>query len=388
MTDNQDLNATEEQEIITTESSKFDDIRHFRDDEVPSAIQSILSNEQLLNGVISFMFKKYPKFIRSIFKPLLKILLKRKFAKVKTIHDVQIYVAQFMEGIIKDRTDGFFYEGFDKLDPKKGYLFISNHRDISLDPAFVNMALFYSKLDTVKIAIGDNLLRLPVATDLMRLNKSFIVKRSLKSPKEKLSAFSKLSEYIGLSIKENKNVWIAQREGRAKDGNDATEEAILKMFYMYGKKQKLSFKDYIKTLNIVPVSITYEYDPGDEAKAKELYQLQNDGSYTKGDLEDIHSIVDGIIGYKGRVSVKAGAPLVGDYESSEELAKAIDDFIYKNYEIYPSTLLAFGQDKNVSDKEKEFFNERINKIAPELRDLVKSMYAKPYENQKKAFEKK
>lgn len=376
---------SEENEIITTESAKFDDIRHYKDDEVPSAIQSILNDDVLISGISKYMFKKLPKFMVMALKPLLKFVLKRKFAKVNTIKQVQEFVATFMRGIIRDKTDGISFTGFDKLDPKKGYLFISNHRDISLDPAFINMALFAVNMDTVKIAIGDNLLRMPVATDLMRLNKSFIVKRSLSSVKEKIKAYSELSEYIGLSIKENHNVWIAQREGRAKDGNDVTEEAILKMFYMYGKKQGLSFKEYIKKLNIVPVSITYEYDPGDESKAKELYEKSQTGNYVKGEFEDIESIVGGINGYKGHVHLSAGAPLRGDYENASELAVEIDRYVYKHYRMFPSILLASGHGDGVSQKDKDFFNNRLEKMPKELRDIVRQMYANPYINREKSL---
>ncbi len=379
-TDKQDSLSTV---AITTESAKFDDIRHYKDEEVPQAIQSIINDDHLLSGICSFMFKRVPKWLFPLVKPCMKFALKRKFAKVRTIRQVQEYVATFMQGIIRDKTEGFTYSGFEHLDPNKGYLFISNHRDISLDPAFVNMALFANNLDTVKIAIGDNLLRLPVATDLMRLNKSFIVKRSLTNVKEKIKAFSELSEYIGLAIKENHNVWIAQREGRAKDGNDLTEEAILKMFYMYGKKQKIPFAEYIKQLNIVPVSITYEYDPGDVSKAKEIYARQQNGSYVKGELEDIESIVGGINGYKGHVHISAGAPITQDYNNATELAEAIDKFIYLNYQLFPSIKLAAGIEEGVSQKDKDFFNQRIKAMPEHLQPIVKKMYATPYYNQQK-----
>ncbi|MGN1394621.1 MAG: 1-acyl-sn-glycerol-3-phosphate acyltransferase [Succinivibrionaceae bacterium] len=375
-------------EVITTESSIFDDIRHYKDSEVPNAIQSILNNDELISGISRYMFKKLPSFLLPIVKPLIRHSLKRKFSKVKTIVQVQSFVAKFMEGIIRDTTDGFTCTGFDKLDPNKGYLFISNHRDISLDPAFVDMACYANNLDTVKIAIGDNLLRMPVATDLMKLNKSFIVHRSLTSPKAKLKAFSKLSEYIGLSIKEKHNVWIAQREGRAKDGNDATEIAILKMFYIYGKKSGMTFSEYVKTLNIVPISITYEYDPGDLAKAKELYELEKNGTYTKSQFEDIESIVGGIKGYKGRVHLSAGAPLTADYATPEELAKEIDRYIYKHYRLYPSVLIAAGHenDPSVTQSDLKKFNDRINSMPKELQCFVKKMYAAPYFNHEKIKE--
>ena len=132
------------QEVITTESSKFDEIRHYNDSEVPNAIQSILNDDELISGVSRYMFKKLPNFMVRILKPFVKHVLKKKFSKVKTIREVQEYVATFMKGIIRDTTDGFTYSGFDKLDKNTGYLFISNHRDISLDPAFIDMACFFN----------------------------------------------------------------------------------------------------------------------------------------------------------------------------------------------------------------------------------------------------
>lgn len=377
------LSQTESAEVITTESSEFDDIRHYRDDEVHDAIQSILDNEELVTGIYKRIFGFLPDFLSKLGKPFIKFVLKMRFSRVRTIAQVQEYVAKFMKGIIRDTTDGFTCRGFEKLDPKKGYLFISNHRDISLDPAFIDMACYFNNLDTVKIAIGDNLLRMQVATDLMRLNKSFIVKRSVQG-RDKLKALAHLSEYIGRSIEENHNVWIAQREGRAKDGNDKTEEAILKMFYMYGKKKKLTFAEYVKTLNIVPVSITYEFDPGDTAKAKELYETEKNGSYVKSQFEDIDSIVGGINGYKGRVNIVAGDPLTGDFETPEKLAETIDNFIYANYAMFPSCLLSAGVTEGVSEEEKKKFEDRISGIDPKLRDHVKKMYAAPYFNQQNA----
>ncbi len=384
--ENKPADSVSGDEIITTESSVFDDIRHYRDDEVPEAIKSILENEELISGIYKRIFGFLPSFLSAMGKPLLKFILKLKFSKVKTIAQVQEYVARFMKGIIRDTTDGFTSSGFDKLDPKKGYLFISNHRDISLDPAFIDMACYFNHLDTVKIAIGDNLLRMKVATDLMRLNKSFIVKRSAQG-RDKLKALAHLSEYIGRSIAENHNVWIAQREGRAKDGNDKTEDAILKMFYMYGKKQKMSFSEYVKTLNIVPVSITYEFDPGDKAKARELYETEKNGSYTKSQYEDIDSIVGGINGYKGRVHISAGDPLVGDFETPEALSEAIDNYIYANYQMYPSCLISAGVDEGVTEEEKKKFNDRIAAIDEELRPYVKKMYAAPFFNRMKFVKK-
>src|SRR5690606_21760891 len=186
--------------------------------------------------------------------------------------------------------------GLDKLSHDKSYLFISNHRDIAMDPAFVNYMLYHAGFDTLFIAIGDNLLKRPFVNDLMRLNRSFIVKRSLKG-RELLKSSKQLSEYIHHCIAENRNVWIAQREGRAKDGVDRTETALLKMLGMARRPEGLA--EALKPLHIVPVSISYEFDPCDALKGNELYQKTELGSYQKDDQSDINSIVTGMIGYKG-----------------------------------------------------------------------------------------
>ena len=176
--------------------------------------------------------------------------------------------------MISTTTTKVEFSGLEKLTADQNYLFISNHRDIAMDPAFVNWGLHQQGLDTVRIAIGDNLLKKPFVSDLMRLNKSFIVKRSAKGVREMMAAFKALSGYIKHSLSvEKQSIWIAQKEGRAKDGNDQTDPAILKMLYMNGKGQKLAFSEYMTGLNIVPVSISYEYDPNDVAKANEIAQL-------------------------------------------------------------------------------------------------------------------
>ena len=285
-----------------------------------------------------------------------------------------------MKKVVDSTTDGVELVGFDKLDKNKGYLFISNHRDISLDPAFIDLALFLSGQNTVRIAIGDNLLRMPAATSLMRLNRSFIVRRSIEAPREKLKALTHLSNYIGLSIEEAISIWIAQREGRAKDGNDKTEDAVLKMISLYGRQKKQDFKEYMSSLNIVPVSITYEYDPNDLAKAKELYEKEKNGEYKKDEFEDIDTITRGIRGYKGHVKLVAGEPISGGFENAEELSAMIDKFIWNNYELYPSAKISAGVTDGVSVADREKFESRMSSYPEYLRDRIKAMYAAPYYN--------
>ena len=358
----------------------FVEIRPYHDDEVPAALARLMADEELLAAIAHFRFPSLSRWLGWLLKPLIRSALQRRWAKVRTVRDVQMEVAHFMESMIASTTEGVTYSGLEQLDSQKGYLFISNHRDIAMDPAFVNWGLYKCGLETVRIAIGDNLLRKPCATELMRLNKSFIVKRSVKGPREMMKAFNELSAYIAHSLGDGHSIWIAQKEGRAKDGDDKTDPAILKMFYMAGKQQKRGFAEYMQSLNIVPVAISYEFDPGDEAKARELVERAQSGSYEKGEFEDIDSIVAGIVGFKGRVHVSLGKPLSGDYDSPEELAQAIDQAIHSQYRLFPSNLLAAGQADGVTAEERQRFEARLALMPSELRETVRAMYAKPVEN--------
>ena len=358
----------------------FAEIRPYHDDEVPAALARLMADEELLAAIAHFRFPSLSRWLGWLLKPLIRSALQRRWAKVRTVRDVQMEVAHFMESMIASTTEGVTYSGLEQLDSQKGYLFISNHRDIAMDPAFVNWGLYKCGLETVRIAIGDNLLRKPCATELMRLNKSFIVKRSVKGPREMMKAFNELSAYIAHSLGDGHSIWIAQKEGRAKDGDDKTDPAILEMFYMAGKQQKRGFAEYMQSLNIVPVAISYEFDPGDEAKARELVERAQSGSYEKGEFEDIDSIVAGIVGFKGRVHVSLGKPLSGDYDSPEELALAIDQAIHSQYRLFPSNLLAAGQADGVTAEERQRFEARLALMPSELRETVRAMYAKPVEN--------
>ncbi|MGN0916363.1 MAG: 1-acyl-sn-glycerol-3-phosphate acyltransferase [Succinivibrio sp.] len=365
---------------LTSDDSSFDDIRPCRDDEVQSELKRIIDDDMVISSILKFRYPIWYKKLSFILKPFVKMYLRKKIGNIRTIKDFQMLVADFVDNMIKTTTDGLELVGFDKLEKDKGYLFISNHRDISLDPAFIDIALYHSGIDTVRIAIGDNLLRMPAATSLMRLNKSFIVKRSIESPREKLKALGHLSSYIGLSVEEGHSVWIAEREGRAKDGNDRAEPAVLKMIGLYGRQKKMDFDAYMQSLNIVPVSITYEFNPNDKQMAKELYETEKTGSYAKDKFEDIENIARGIRGYKGRVKLVAGEPIKAGFKTAEELAAIIDKFIWSNYELYPSALVSAGMDDKVTTADKEKYLNRLNSYEEELRDRIKAMYAAPVKN--------
>lgn len=366
------------------QADPFKEIRPYNDDEVPAAIERLIKDEEMQSAIARFRYPKLSRYLGWLLKPLIRAALRVRWGKVKTVREVQLEVAHFMEQMIAGTTNGVTYSGLEQLSSDKGYLFISNHRDIAMDPAFVNWGLYKCGLETVRIAIGDNLLRKPCATELMKLNKSFIVKRSAKGPRELMKALSELSSYIADSLSHGHSIWIAQKEGRAKDGDDRTDPAILKMFYLAGKHRKLAFADYMRSLNIVPVAISYEVDPGDEAKARELIERDSTGGYEKGEFEDIESIVSGIVGFKGRIHVSLGKPMEGNYESAEELAVAIDEAIHSQYRLFPTNLLAAGETVECPEAEKQRFEARLAAMPEDVRDRVKAMYAKPVLNQRRA----
>ena len=374
---------------MVSDSDLFKDIRPYRDDEVAGAIQRLIHDDEFVSAIAKYRFATLSGIGGPVIKALIRLYLGWRWRKLNSVRQIQSEVASYMEKMIERTTAGVTYSGLEQLDPSKGYLFISNHRDIALDPAFVNWGLYSYGLDTVRIAIGDNLLRKPCAAELMKLNKSFVVKRALKGPREMMKAFSQLSAYLRHSIDEQASIWIAQKEGRAKDGFDKTDPAILKMFYMEGKREKIPFGDYIKTLNLVPVSISYEYDPGDQAKARELYAKAQQGAYEKREFEDVESIVQGIVGQKGRVHVAFGQPIEGDFENADQLAEAIDQQIYANYHLFPSNLFAAGdthaaQQTADNGKAVQIFEQHMAQIPAELKSLVLSMYAQPVFNKNKA----
>jgi hypothetical protein len=321
---------------------QFADIRPFNDDEVPSVLNRLIADDEMIVAVASLKFGAWQKYFSPVVNAMVRFYLKRQLRGVNTVDEFQHVIEAYMDDMIESTTTGVSVSGLDQLDPAKPYLFLSNHRDIALDPALVNYALYHHKHETARIAIGDNLLTKPYVSDLMRINKSFIVKRSAKVPRKMLAAYKMLSAYIRYSIETDKSpIWMAQREGRAKDGLDRTEPAIIKMLSMSINKKDENFSDYINTLNIVPVAISYELDPCDGAKAQELYEKAHLGSYQKAEDEDVNSIARGISGHKGQVHVSFGKPLVGDFDDAEGVAGQVDQQVIGNYVLQPSNFFAY-----------------------------------------------
>jgi 1-acyl-sn-glycerol-3-phosphate acyltransferase len=378
-----------------TDNCCFDDIRPYHDGEVSEVLARIMDSPDLSLVLARWRFPRLSRWLPAVMAWAVRRHLRRQLGQLTSVAEVQLVVARYMQRMMDATVTELSVSGFDRLPTDKAYLFISNHRDIALDPAFVNMALYQYGQQTVRIAIGDNLLTKPYVADLMRLNKSFIVKRSATSPREKLKASKQLSAFIQHSLQqEHSHVWLAQREGRAKDGNDCTNAAIISMLTLNRPKTQ-EYADYIRELNIVPVAISYEWDPCDAAKTQELFSLCQTGEYRKQAHEDIASIAAGIAGFKGHVHLAFGEPLQGDYANAEAVAAEIDRQIWQNYRLYPSNLLAYqqmtGKDYTAKDmvaltdcqQQTAQFQRRLQSIASDQQQIFLAMYANPVLNKQR-----
>ena len=377
----------------------FDAIRPIEPDEIPAAIDELFAEPQFCAIVQSF-FKGVPvealkakakmchsnlEFQKAFFYPLIKQLM-AKCASSLTLD---------VEAIPVDQRD-------------KSYTFVSNHRDIVLDSALLDILLIDNQFsDTIEIAIGDNLLIYPWIKTLVRLNKSFIVQRSV-GMREMLMSSKRMSEYMHFAIREkHQGIWIAQREGRAKDSNDRTQESILKMMTMGGEGTPL---ERLKELNIVPMSISYEYDPCDFLKAKEFQQKRDDAAFKKSRQDDLTNMQTGIFGKKGHVHYRMAEPIntwIDQYaelpknEFYKAVAARMDVAIHQGYEVYANNYVALdllngnnAQAAHYTAEEKhsfeQYLQERIgmidlpNKDVDFLRERLLTMYANPLINQLKA----
>ncbi|RCV86505.1 1-acyl-sn-glycerol-3-phosphate acyltransferase [Billgrantia montanilacus] len=374
------------------EQDPWADIRPYEDSEVAAVLARLASNRELLDALTRYRLPRLNRMLPALARAIASYAIRRETRGVATVHDFQMRVAYYMERMIRTSTDEFRVEGLEHLAPDTAYLFIGNHRDISLDPAFVNYGLHRGGRDTVRIAIGDNLLKKPYVTDLMRLNKSFIVRRALRGKRAMLAAFQSLSAYIRHSIiEDNHSIWMAQREGRAKDGIDRTDPAIIKMLTMARRQEdrQAPIGEAIAELRVVPVSISYEYDPCDVQKARELQAIHSQGGYAKSEFEDIQSIVAGITGHKGRVQLRFGEPLEASFDTPEAVAAEIDRQVVAGYQLFPSHYLALEalgdapellDMSEVSDVDRARFQARLNDVPAELRSWWLAQYANPVRN--------
>ena len=372
--------------------TKFDSIRPYYDSEVNEALKSLL-NHPMMKAMIDFSFPEKEDEV-----------WKSQLSRTHSIRDFQInFVYQSIQRVLERSSEGLSTSGFEKLDPNTSYLFISNHRDIILDTSLLNVSLYDHKLIMTASAIGDNLVQKDFLLKLSKLNRNFLVQRGL-SPRELLQSSKLMSEYMyHLLSKENRSVWIAQREGRTKDGNDATHQGVLKMVGMANDEARIM--DFFKKLKIVPVSISYEYDPTDALKMPQLMAEANDEIYIKEKNEDFITLLSGIIGQKKRIHIHVGDVLDAELDtiSAETtnsnkqmfaLAQVIDDSILQSYKLWPTNYIAYdllhNTDSNsdkYTEKEKQLFERRlelrINADDAKMKESFLAMYANPVINKLK-----
>lgn len=369
--------------------SKFDSIRFYRDEEVSKVLQGI-ANHPMVKSLIEYTFPGYSEE-----------QIQELFSSINSIKDFQAKIIYHtLQRVLKNSSEGLFGSGFEKLDPNTSYLFISNHRDILLDTSFLNVLLMENGKIMTGSAVGDNLVKKQLFMDLAKLNRNFIVKRGL-SPRELLGSSKLLSEYMCHLLKEeNRSVWIAQREGRTKDGNDATHQGVLKMIGMACNED--SMMDYFKKLRIVPVSISYEYDPTDKLKMPQLMAKLSDEEYIKDKNEDFVNLMSGVVGQKKRIHLHVGDVLSAEIDAIKTettnvnkqvqlLAKAIDKQIIANYKLWPTNYIAYDLlhktnrfEAEYTDKEKQVFLRRlelkVDKENAAMVDTFLEMYANPVVN--------
>lgn len=372
--------------------SKFDKIRPFYDSEVNEALCKV-ADHPMMKAMMSFTFPDADE--------------KDWIEQLKRTHSIRDFQCNFIYHavmkVVEKSSDGLTTSGFEKLEKHTPYLFISNHRDIILDTSLLNTCLFDHGLVMTASAIGDNLVKKSFLHTLSKLNRNFLVQRGL-APRELLQSSKLMSEYIcQLILRENRSVWIAQREGRTKDGNDATHPGVLKMLSMGSEEENLM--DYFKKLKIVPVSISYEYDPTDALKMPQLMAEANDEVYIKEKNEDFMTLLSGIMGQKKRIHIHVGDVLeeeldeiASKFDNSNKqiqaLAQVIDDSILASYKLWPTNYIAYDLINNTNkysplytEKEKSLFERRleirIDENNPvELQGFL-AMYANPVVNKSK-----
>lgn len=371
---------------------KFDSIRPFYDTEVNDALSDVIQHP-MMKALMNFSF---PDVADEVWKEQLK--------RTHSIRDFQCnFIYQSVRKILEKSSEGLTTSGFEHLEKNTSYLFISNHRDILLDTTLLNATLFEHGLVMTASAIGDNLVKKSFLKILAKLNRNFLVLRGL-SPREMLQSSKLLSEYIKqLLLHENRSVWIAQREGRTKDGNDATNPGVLKMLGMASEDKNVM--EYFKKIKIVPVSISYEYDPTDVLKMPQLMAEANNEIYVKEKNEDFQNILSGVLGQKKRIHIHIGKvidseidTIVANEDNSNKqvlaLAQAIDDAILTNYKLWPTNFIAYdilhktNQYSHLyTENEKSLFERRlemrIDHDNPVLLEGFLSMYSNPVVNKLK-----
>ena len=371
----------------------FKDISPYSDQEVNGQIKNLLNNKLFFKQLAKLLFPISSKLFPGLVEIYIKAKFRSSFQSVNSIKEFQSSLAPYVKKLISRTTDGFTFSGEENLSSRAS-VYIGNHRDIALDAAFLNFLLYEQSKETLRVAIGDNLLDGNYAEILMRLNKSFVVHRDIHGIKETLKRLTKLSKYIDQSLfKDNESIWIAQKEGRANDGNDFSDVAVIKMLYLC-KRKELSFAEWVKKINIIPVSISYEYDPLDITKATG-WDHHEKMSLEEINESDLNELATGLFGYKGRVHLHICDPIDYQGDDIEEFSCMIEQKILSNYKIWPASHIA-AKELSTKDSDFNFYDEslidssqetkflnRFNGLEEHVRKECLETYVRPMINKKK-----
>ena len=347
----------------------FDDIRPYYDHEAYDVMQKL---------------KLDPLFMQLVAWVWPGMTQEEAFAKAEKVDNNMAFQLEFMHQairvIVARSSDGLSSSGFDNVDPNSAYLYIANHRDILLDSAILQILLVEHGFKTSEITFGNNLMQGNFITDFGKLNRMFTVLREGNS-RELYEISQKLSAYIRHTIAEkNVSVWIAQRNGRTKDGNDMTQTGLIKMLNMSGKN---GFTESIRQLKIVPLSISYEYEPCDDLKVQELYLSSLHSKYVKAPGEDLNSIITGIKQHKGRIHMEVGKPIsaelagfdkiTNENEKIKQLVNIIDEQLSSNYKLWPVNYIAADLAGNSSENSSRYTPEEKNKFISYIKQKISKL---------------
>ena len=360
----------------------FAEIRPYSNREAPDVLRRLTLDAELIETLAQWRLSRLNRIWPAFAQALARLWLQTMVRRLSSVEDLQNLIAPALSRMIK-KTSQFSVSGIEHLDLTQARVYLSNHRDIFLDAAYANYALHRMGARTMSLAIGDNLLSKQWVADLMRLNKSFVVKRNLGGPRALLAATKLLARFIRQSVTQDHHpIWIAQREGRAKDGRDVTEPAVIKMLTL-SRRQNETPEAVLKSLNIVPLVIAYELDPCDVLKAAEL---SAGATYTKAEFEDVTSMSLGIMGQKGCVHLHFGDPLDPDLDVAG-VVSAIDQQMVAYYRLYGTNVWAWEwlHDRKVPDFvtphqgeiSEAAFRSRIEAAPLEYRERLLAMYANP-----------
>ena len=369
-------------EELTMNRDSFKDIQPYFGRDFDDAIARLSSKREYIGAFACMMAGNDLSAISSVVSDITS-----KLGGVHSYDEFQhvITAGYFIPTVVKNTMTNFTVSGGENLDPEKGYLFISNHRDIILDCMLLDYALLLENKPLCEMAVGDNLMVNQFVEDLFRVNGGIIVKRNLPM-REKFLASLELSQYFVETVtEEHKSIWVAQKSGRSKDGIDLTHPVIIKMLYLSKRESGVSFADLIRECNIVPVAISYQFDPNDINKGREEIQKeQNDGKYEKKKYEDLISMVKGLRCQKGDVHISIGEPITKECNTPEEVASEIDRQIHLSYKLYDTNYMAYDYLESTDRFSSEYnrlkmdaFLSRFNHLSPDLRSYVLNTYANP-----------